>query len=104
MSYEERTERRKYLRMPFREDITVEGMGSYTSTEISNGGLFVSSIHNLIEDNTVEISIPFREGKITVKAIVGYCEPGIGAGLIFINLNDEQKTNINELVESLAKS
>ncbi len=90
--------------MPFREDITVDGMGSCTTTEISEGGLFVSSVQYFLEGNTVEISIPFREGKITVKAIVGYRMPGIGAGLIFINLNDEQKTKIKELVESLANS
>jgi hypothetical protein len=90
--------------MPFREDILVDGTRLCTSTEISEGGLFVSALQYFEEGNVVEVSIPLREGKITVKAQVKYSQPGIGAGLIFIDLNDEQRAKIKELVESIAKS
>ena len=41
--------------------------------------------------------------KITVKAEVKYCQPGIGMGIAFIDLNDEQRAKIRELVESIAR-
>jgi hypothetical protein len=105
VSGQERTERRKRSRKPFIEDIVIDGCTRFcTSTEISEGGLFVSALQYFEEGNVVEVSIPLREGKITVKAQVKYFQPGIGAGLIFIDLNDEQRAKIKELVESIAKS
>jgi hypothetical protein len=41
---------------------------------------------------------------MTVKAQVQYSQPGIGAGVMFIGLNDERRAKIKELVESIAKS
>jgi len=101
---QERTERRKHKRLPFREDILVDGTKLCTSTDISEGGLFVSAIQYFEEGNVVEVTIPLGEEKITVKAQVKYCQPGIGVGIVFIELNDEQRTKIRELVESIAKS
>ena len=101
---QERTERRKRDRVPFREDILVDGIRLCTSTEISEGGLFVSALQYFEEGNVVEVSIPLRDGKITVKAQVKYSQPGIGAGLIFIDLNDEQRAKIKELVENITKT
>jgi hypothetical protein len=90
--------------MPFREDIMVDGTSLCTSTDISESGLFVSTLQYFEEGNVVEVSIPLREGKITVKVQVKYSQPGIGAGVMFIDLNDEQRAKIKELVESIAKS
>ncbi len=104
MDNQEESERRKNSRMPFREDILVEGMSSCTSTEISEGGIFVTSLQDFVVGKVVEISIPVGEGKMTVKTLVKYSDPGIGAGLVFIDLNDVQRTKIKELVESIAKS
>lgn len=103
MGDQEGTERRKRARMPFREDILIDGTSPCTSTEISEGGLFVSTLQDFVEGSVVEISIPQREGKITVKAEVRYSQHGIGVGLVFLDLNDEQRARIKELVESLAK-
>jgi Tfp pilus assembly protein PilZ len=74
-----------------------------TSGDISEGGIFVSAIQYFEEGNVVELSIPVREGKITVKAQVKYAQPGIGAGVMFIDLNDEQRAKIKEVVENIAK-
>ena len=104
MSDQERTERRKHVRIPFIEDILLDGMNLCTSTDISKGGLFISTIQPFEVGNVVEISIPLRDGKITVKAQVKHSQPGIGAGVMFIELNDEQRAKIKELVESNAKS
>jgi hypothetical protein len=104
MNEQEKTERRKHQRFPFREDILVDGMHFCTSADIGEGGIFVSAIQYFEEGDVVELSIPLREGKITVKAQVKYSQPGIGAGVMFIDLNDEQRAKIKELVENIAKS
>lgn len=104
MSDQEETERRKHGRVPFIGDILVDGSSLCTSTDISEGGLFFSAMHYFEDGKVVEVLIPLREGKITVKAQVKYSQQGIGAGVMFIDLNDEQRARIKELVESIAKS
>ena len=100
----ERRKEREHRRLPFIEDILIDGSKLCTSTDISEGGLFVSAIQYFEKDSVVAVTIPFGEEKITVKAHVKYCQPGIGMGLMFIELNDEQRAKITELVASISKS
>ncbi len=104
MNDAERTERRKYHRVPFREEILIDGTKLSTSTDISEGGLFVSAIQRFEEGSVVELTIPFAEGKITVKAQVKYCQQGIGLGMMFVEMTEEQRAQIGELIASIAKS
>jgi len=104
MNDREGAERRRNKRLPFREDILVDGSKLCTSTDISEGGLFVSAIQYFEEGSLVEVTIPLNEERITVKAQVKYSQPGIGIGLMFIELNDEQRARIRKLVASIAKS
>lgn len=94
--------RRKHERVPFREDMLIDGQKSCTSTDISEGGLFVSAIQYFVQGDVIEVSIPIKEEKITVKAEVKYCQQGIGMGIMFVDLNDEQKAKLRELIESIA--
>lgn len=95
-------ERRKYTRYPFREDILIDGTRMCTCSDISEGGLYVSAIQHFEEKGVIEVSIPFRDDKITVKAQVQYCEPGIGMGIMFLELNDDQTALLKELIESIS--
>jgi hypothetical protein len=95
-------ERRRHTRHPFREDIVIDGTRMCTCSDISEGGLYVSAIQHFEEKGVIEVSIPFREDKITVKAQVQYCEPGIGMGIMFVELNDDQKALLKELIESIS--
>ncbi len=95
--------RRKYYRVPFREDITVDGTKMCTSIDISEGGIYISAIQIFEENSILELSIPFKGDELKVKARVVYIQPGIGMGLEFIDLSGEQKKSIRELIESLQK-
>jgi len=97
-------ERRGHKRLPFREDILVDGASLCTSMDISEAGLFVSAIQFFEENDVVEIAIPFKGEKITVRAQVKFSQQGIGAGMMFIDLNEEQKAKIKELVESIERT
>jgi len=94
-------ERRKCERCHFREDILIDGMTSCASSDISENGLYVCMMQPLEKDRIIEVTIPFKGKKIIVKARVRYSHPGIGMGLVFIDLSDEQRSMIRELIKSI---
>lgn len=96
-------ELRKYRRFPFREHILIDGSKRCISTDISEGGLFVSGIQHFEEKSIVEMVIPFKEGHIEVKGQVQFYQAGIGIGINFIELTDRQRAKIHELINSLAE-
>ena len=102
MNPEDFKTQRKHKRVPFREDMLIDGQKSCSSTDISEGGLFVSAIQYFEQGDVIEVSIPIKGEKITVKAQVKYCQQGIGMGIMFVDLNDEQKAKLRELIESIA--
>lgn len=92
-------ERRRSQRFPFREDILIDGAKLCTSNEISEGGLFVSAIQIFEEGEVIEVTIPLGGEQLTVKGQVKYCQPGIGMGVMFYDLDEEQKIKIKKLVD-----
>ena len=92
-------ERRKYERIPFIKDIMVDGAMKATSAENSEDGLYVSTMQPFDEKTVINITIPFKEEVFTLKAQVLYSHPGIGIGVEFIDLNDEQRRKLKELIE-----
>jgi hypothetical protein len=101
MNAEMEQERRKHERLPFREEILIDGTRMSTCMDISEDGLYISGIQSYEEHSFIEVTIPFHEEKITVKAQIRYTQPGIGIGVMFVDLTDEQKTKIKELIQSI---
>ena len=95
-------ERRRHQRVPFIEEILIDGIKKCTSEDISEVGLFITTIHRFELDEVIEVTIPTKEDPLTVKAQVKYCQPGIGAGLAFTGLDDVQTARIRELVASVS--
>jgi predicted Zn finger-like uncharacterized protein len=94
-------ERRKYPRYPFREEIIIDGSKRCTCSDISELGLYISTIQSFEEKGIIEVTIPFKENFLTVNAQVQYYQPGIGMGIMFIDLTDEQKAIIKEIIEKI---
>lgn len=103
MNNEDKEERRKYERFLFREDILIDGSRMCTSMDISEIGLYVSAMQFYKNNSVIDITIPFKGDKLTVKAQVRHCQPGIGMGIMFVDLNAEQRAKIKELIESIPK-
>ena len=74
-----------------------------TSVDISEDGLYISAIQSYEKNSVIDVTIPFKGEKLTFKAQVRYCQPGIGMGVLFIDLNAEQRGKIKELIESITK-
>jgi CheY-like chemotaxis protein len=95
-------ERREHERIPFREDIIVDGVMKATSVDISEGGLYICTVQPFAEDTVIEVTIPFRGKSLTVKARVQYSQVGIGMGVRFVNISDEQRQKLKELTGAIA--
>jgi hypothetical protein len=96
-------ERRKFRRFPFREDIVIDGTNMCSSMDISEGGLYVSAIQAFDIDSILRVTFPFKGQMVTFSTRVRYCQPGIGMGLMFVDLTDEQKVVLRELLDTVAK-
>ena len=103
MHDQDNKEQRRHERLSFRENILIYGLPQSVSADISEGGLFITTIQHFEKDEVIEVAIPMKKEKITVRGQVKYCQPGIGIGVAFIDLNDDQMAKIKELIESIAK-
>ena len=77
-------DRRKHNRFPFRERIIIDNSISSISVDISEGGMFLSTIQSFKESTSIDITIPTKKFNLTVKAQVMYSQPGIGIGKIVV--------------------
>jgi hypothetical protein len=103
MSDQKKKERRKHKRIPFREDIVIDGSKLCTSNDISEGGMYVSAISSFEEHNTIDVTIPYKDKKIVVKARIQYCQPGIGMGIMFVDLDETQKSKLKALIDTITE-
>ncbi len=94
-------ERRKYERFPFREDILIDGTRMSTIMDISEEGLYISAMQSYEKNSVIDLTIPFKGENLTFKAQVRHCQPGIGMGVMFVDVNAEQRGKIRELIESI---
>ena len=94
---------RETKRYPFREHILIDGSKTCTSTDISKGGIYVSAIQYFPEHSILELAIPYNGKTISLKGKVQYYQAGIGLGIQFIELTDEQKAIIEEIVDHIAQ-
>ena len=98
-----RKERRKCKRYPFREEVLIDGTKRCTCTDISELGLYVSTIQSFEEEKVIKVTIPVQGKPISVKARVQYHQPGIGMGIMFVDLTEEQKAIIKDIIEKIKR-
>jgi hypothetical protein len=72
--------------------------------DICEGGLYISAMQVFEKNSLIDIAIPFKGNKVTLKAQVQYCQPGIGMGIRFVDMSDNQKAAIRELIEGIKNS
>jgi len=97
----DRNERRKE-RFPYNQDILIDGVLLFRSIDISEGGLYVYTGRSFIQGSVVNVTLPFKDSPLTVRARVRHNQRGVGMGLMFTDLSPEQKAMIRERVNELA--
>ncbi|MCG2721023.1 MAG: response regulator [Thermodesulfovibrionales bacterium] len=98
MSYQNKEERRRKKRFPIQGNILVDGKIAFQCIDISEGGMYLYTGRSFEENRVVRVTLPIKGKPLTVQAQIRHNEPGIGIGLQFIDLTDEQKKTIQRLV------
>lgn len=99
----EAEEHRKYERFPFIADVVLDGSRRCTSSDISEGGIYVSAIQTFEEGAIIDVTIPFGGEELKVRGEVRHYQHGIGVGIMFVDLDETQKEKIREMVGAVAK-
>jgi len=101
MDDEKKQEQRKQQRIPIRGKLLVDIRKDFQCIDISEGGLYFSTGNIFAENSFFDVTIPFRNREITVKAQIKHFQPGIGVGIEFVEVSDSQRASIKEIVESI---
>lgn len=96
-------EQRRHQRVPFVADVVLDGSRRCTSSDISEGGIYISDILASEEGAVVDVTIPFRGKELTVRGKVRHYQPGIGVGIMFVDLDDAQREKLHDMIASAAQ-
>jgi hypothetical protein len=100
MDNQDKEERRKYERFHFREDIFIDGTRC-TCMDISENGIYVAAQY-FATGEVVNVTFPFKGRNITLKGQVQHGENGVGVGIDFIDVNDDDKATIKQLIHGIS--
>ena len=101
MDNQDNEELRKYERYYFREDVYIDGTRC-ACMDISESGIYVTAQYFAAGD-IVDVTLPFKGMNVTIKGQVQHCENGFGVGINFIDLNDDDRAIIKQLIPTLVK-
>jgi hypothetical protein len=93
--------RRRKERIPYNREVVINDMIRVRPSDISEGGLYIQNKVPLAEGDIIEVSLPFKDGRLRLKAKVKHRYAEAGAGLMFIDLDEIKKTKLKELIEDL---
>lgn len=93
---------RKRSRITIVGDVVINGSLHTKGLDISDGGMYVFTTEPGESGENVVVSIPFKDSHFEVSAIVQHVEEGMGMGLRFFNLDEEQHELIREYIDSFS--
>jgi CheY-like chemotaxis protein len=91
-------EHRSSVRLPFIEGILINDSNEGNSHDISEGGMFICIEHSYEANSVIDVTIPIQ---LKIKGVVKHHQTGIGIGIQFIDLDNNQKLLIRHVIESL---
>jgi CheY-like chemotaxis protein len=101
MDAEEKQEHRKQQRIPITGKLLVDIRKDFQCIDISEGGLYFSTGNIFAENSFFDVTIPYKNKKVTVKAQIRHFQPGVGVGIEFVDVSDTQRSIIKEIIESM---
>ena len=99
MDNQDKKELRKYERYHFRENVSIDDT-RFSCMDISEGGIYVAAQY-FAEGDIVDVTLPFNGRNITIKGQVQNCENGVGVGINFIDLKEDDRAIIKQLIQSI---
>jgi len=101
MDAEEKQDNRKQQRVLLTEKLLVDIKKNFQCIDISEGGLYLSTGNIFAENCFFDVTIPYKNKKVTVKAQIRHFQPGVGVGIEFVDVSDSQRAVIKEIIESI---
>lgn len=94
---------RKFKRVKFKKKVLVNNQIMVEALDICENGLFLHTGRSFEDGAIVEVGIPTQRGRfdLTVQAMVRHNHRGIGMGLEFVDLDENQKERLHKLISEL---
>lgn len=88
---------RKRKRVILRRNVLINGTIKVMGLDLSEGGIYVYTGRDFPNGCTVDVSLPLSR-TINVKARVQHSQTGVGMGLMFLDLKEEDKDAIKSFI------
>jgi predicted Zn finger-like uncharacterized protein len=93
-------ENRQYRRIPYAVDVLINKAVLMKAIDISQGGLYVHTGRSFAPGSVVDVELPLGTRKISVRGRVQHNQTGVGMGIKFVDLTNEQQSAIFEFMHS----
>src|SRR5512139_106171 len=92
-------ERRGDMRVDFGQDVLINDTMKVKALTISEEGLYVHTGRFFPVGTVIDLSLTLGKEKLMVKARVRHSQQGIGMGLIFLDLGDEDLERLRQYIK-----
>jgi twitching motility two-component system response regulator PilG len=92
-------EKRRHKRVPYNEDVLINGTIMVKGLNISEGGLYVHTGRLFPLDSLVTLKFALGGRELEVKAQIKSCQMSIGMGLNFVGISDYELDYVRDYVD-----
>jgi len=99
--------RRNQKRIPFIKEVEVVGVGMCRCLNLSLGGMFLDTTHDIPKGSLIELRFKLSEEDaypIHVQATVLHTHEGEGIGVAFTSINPNYINKFNKVIDESEKS
>lgn len=89
---------RQSQRVEYKKPVLINNSIKCVGIDISEGGISLCTDQNLPAGITVTLSLEAQEKTLTLRAKVLHSRQGIGLGLMFVDLTEEQRTHLKAFI------
>lgn len=100
----DQSEHRRYPRVPFRTEVFMVGSTSTGRTsDLSEGGMYLETNQYLEVGDRLQLRFRLRseDDLLTVVGRVVFCDPGVGAGVDFVDITPGQRLAIRSFIREV---
>lgn len=90
---------RKSHRIIFRRQVLINNLIGATGLDLSISGIYIHTGRHFITGSIVNIALPLDNVKLELKARVQHSKHGVGMGLEFMDLKNEQKRVLADFIK-----
>ncbi len=92
-------EKRNDPRVIFRKQVVINNVIGATGLDLSKSGIYIHTGRHFIKGSVLNISLPLDNATLDLKARVQHSKPGVGMGLVFLDITGEQKRILHDFIK-----